>query len=203
MIPVIQKLSSQHPISIDTRNVATATKALDAGALMVNDVSGLRDPAMMDLIIERGAAVCIMHMRGDPSTMQHNTKYENVVEEVASKLLGTADEMRDIGHPHQRILLDPGIGFGKGDSENLALLSAVDELRGECDYGVLWGTSRKSFIGKLCSRPDTDDRLPGTLATAATAMELGVDVLRVHDIAAHSDFFLIKRHLQMARRGYA
>ncbi len=191
IIEPIRELSQISAVSVDTRKVSVGKEALAAGALMINDVGGLRNPEMAGLVLESGCAVCIMHMRGTPEIMQHDTHYDDVIGEVADTLLGRADDLVEQGHPAKRILLDPGIGFGKDDAGNLALLTAVDELRGRHEYGVLWGTSRKSFIGRICGRPDSSDRLAGTLATAMMARDLGVDVVRVHDVAEHADFWTL------------
>jgi dihydropteroate synthase len=124
-------------------------------------------------------------MQGEPGTMQDQPCYENVFEQVYSSLLATARRLVEAGHPQELIVLDPGIGFGKTLEHTLTLLHAVE--RGNEDFSILWGCSRKSFIGSLTSRPDSDDRLAGTLATAAQAQRIGIDILRVHDIAAHLD----------------
>lgn len=189
---VVSSLRRARPkgaISVDTRRHEVAAAALEMGADMVNDVSGLRDPEMRQLVLARKAPVCIMHMRGEPGKMQQDPTYDDVVAEVAAELHEAAEWLLDRGHPKGLICLDPGIGFGKTLEHNLALLTpeAVATLRGEHDFSVLWGTSRKSFLKALTGREDTNDRLPGTLATAAHAQRLGVDVLRVHDIEAHMD----------------
>ena len=199
IIGPIRDLSQVSAVSVDTRKAAVAREALASGAQMVNDVGGLRDPEMVELVLESRCAVCIMHMRGTPETMQHDTHYDDVIGEVAGNLIGRADNLVEQGHPAKRILLDPGIGFGKDDAGNLALLTAVDELRGHHEYGVLWGTSRKSFIGRICGRSDTSDRLAGTLATAMMARELGVDVVRVHDVAEHTDFWTLQEQWRDAK----
>ena len=192
IIEPIRNLSIEGAVSVDTRKPVVAREALSTGAVMVNDVGGLRDPEMVELVLESNCAVCIMHMRGTPEIMQHDTHYDDIVGEVSGTLLDKADELVGQGHPAKRILLDPGIGFGKDDAGNLALLNAVDELRGPHEFGVLWGTSRKSFIGRICERPESSDRLAGTLATAMMARDLGVDIVRVHDVAEHADFWTMQ-----------
>jgi len=186
VVPVIQALRHANPdglISIDTRRSDVAGVALDAGANMVNDVSGLRDSAMEDLVVERGCAVCIMHMQGEPGNMQQNPTYDDVVSEVYESLISTAERLVSKGHDPALICLDPGIGFGKNLTHNLELLHS----RSVSDYSILWGVSRKSMFNQLLGREETDDRLAGTLGVAAHAMLEGVDILRVHDVEAHTD----------------
>ena len=186
VVPVIQALRQANPsglISIDTRRSEVALAALDAGANMVNDVSGLRDPAMEELVIERGCAVCIMHMQGEPGNMQQNPTYDDVVSEVYESLTSTANTLVSKGHDSAMICLDPGIGFGKNLTHNLELLHS----RSNSDYSILWGVSRKSMFKQLLGREQTEDRLAGTLGVAAHAMLEGVDILRVHDVEAHND----------------
>ncbi len=192
VIPIIEAIRGLHPdalISIDTRRAEIAAAALDAGADMVNDVSGLRDPLMRDLIVQRRCAVCIMHMLGKPRDMQVEPVYDDVIGEVAAALRQKAEEIVALGHPVESICLDPGIGFGKALSDNLSLLSAeaVEALRGEQRFAVLWGVSRKSMFGDLLERDTTGERLAGTLAVATHAQAIGVDMLRVHDVSEHAD----------------
>ncbi|MEE2758374.1 MAG: dihydropteroate synthase [Candidatus Thermoplasmatota archaeon] len=186
VIPVIEALRKANPnglISVDTRRVEVARAALGAGANMVNDVSGLRDPEMADLVLEQGCAVCIMHMQGEPGNMQLNPQYRDVQEEVYESLNETADALVEGGHSPDLISLDPGVGFGKSLTHNLELL----HTRSDSNYSILWGVSRKSMFGELLGREDTSERLAGTLGVAAHAMLEGVDILRVHDVQAHSD----------------
>ena len=186
VVPVIQALRQANPdglISIDTRRFDVAEAALDAGANMVNDVSGLRDSAMRELVVERGCAVCIMHMQGAPGNMQQYPTYEDVFEEVYGSLISTAEGLIERGHNPALICLDPGIGFGKNLNHNLELLHS----RSDSNYSIMWGVSRKSMFNQLLGRERTEDRLAGTLGVAAHAMLEGVDILRVHDIEAHND----------------
>ena len=190
VIPVILGLKQARPdglVSIDTRHAAVAQAALEAGADMVNDVSGLRDPAMMDVVLEAGAAVCIMHMLGTPKTMQHDIQYNDVVNDVHEALFTTARELVSRGHPAELICLDPGIGFGKEQHHNLALLEHGARLSDGGRWSVLWGVSRKSVVGHLTGHANAADRLPGSLGLAALACLRGVGVLRVHDVAPHRD----------------
>ncbi|MDP7328970.1 MAG: dihydropteroate synthase [Candidatus Thalassarchaeaceae archaeon] len=186
VVPVIQALRQANPdglISIDTRRFDVAEAALDAGANMVNDVSGLRDSAMRELVVERGCAICIMHMQGAPGNMQQNPTYEDVFEEVYGSLISTAEGLIERGHNQALICLDPGIGFGKNLNHNLELLHS----RSDSNYSIMWGVSRKSMFNQLLGRERTEDRLAGTLGVAAHAMLEGVDILRVHDVEAHND----------------
>ncbi len=196
VLPVIQRLKAARPeglVSIDTRHAIVAKAALEAGADMVNDVSGLRDPAMMDVVLGAGAAVCIMHMQGVPETMQDNVHYDEVVSEVHSTLWSTATALTDRGHPAALISLDPGIGFGKSQHHNLALLERGEALSEKGRWAVLWGVSRKSVVGHLTGQSKTEDRLAGTLGLAAVACLRGVGVLRVHDVVPHWDLLQAMR----------
>jgi len=198
VIPVISGIREVEPsvsISIDTRHHQVAEMALNAGANIVNDVSGLRCPSMMELVLDRKVPVCIMHMLGEPKTMQKNPSYDNVVQEVASELLSTAQELVDAGHDTKHICLDPGIGFGKTLNHNIELLKGWSAFRSQHDFSILWGVSRKSMIGQLTGHESTEDRLFGTLGVAAYAHQAGIDWLRVHDVQAHADLLRVMQHL--------
>ena len=194
VMPVIEALRRANPsmpLSIDTRNHEVARQALDAGATIINDVSGLRSKGMIDLVLDRKVPVCIMHMLGEPKTMQANPSYRDVVNDVSTELLKTAQELVDAGHEPRRICLDPGIGFGKTLQHNLELLKGWESLRGEHDFPILWGVSRKSMIGQLTGHKASEDRLFGTLGVAAFAHNAGIDWLRVHDVQAHTDLLQV------------
>lgn len=178
ILPVVQALATKIPVSIDTMKPEVARAALDAGAFLVNDVSGLRDPAMVSLVEERKSGVCIMHMQGDPRTMQHEPTYGDVVAEVGEYLVSRAQSVRA-----GEIWIDPGLGFGKTFEHNMALLRGLDEFVGT-GLPVLLGVSRKSFIGRMMGGVEVGDRLEGTLAVQAYAQMKGVRVLRVHDVRA-------------------
>lgn len=198
ILPVISGLraaSSSIEISIDTRNHEVARQALDSGATIINDVSGLRNQEMVDLVLDRNVPVCIMHMLGEPKTMQSNPSYQDVVNDVSSELLNTAHLLVDAGHEPQNICLDPGIGFGKTLDHNIDLLKSSQHFRGEYDFSILWGVSRKSMIGQLTGHSSTEDRLFGTLGVAAYAKQVGIDWLRVHDVQAHSDLLGVLQQL--------
>ena len=193
VIPVIKQLRNGNPevmISIDTRNHQVARLAIENGANMINDVSGLRDKQMLDLVLETGCAICIMHMNGEPGNMQDNPSYSDVVEEVASQLEQKAEELVAKGHSKELIVIDPGIGFGKTQEHNLKLMKAIDRFKSS-GYALLWGISRKSVIGNITGKTDASDRLSGTLASSLFASLNGVDMLRVHDIDEHSDLFKV------------
>ncbi len=184
VLPVVERLAAlDHVVSIDTTKVAVARRALDAGATIVNDVSAFRfEPAMAGLVAERGARCCVMHMLGDPRTMQENPRYEDVVSEVKSFLEERLRFAVDEGIPEERVWLDPGIGFGKTVEHNLELLRRLDEIVA-IGRPVVIGTSRKSFLGKLTGGKPESKRLPGTIATNVLALERGASVFRVHDVA--------------------
>jgi dihydropteroate synthase len=187
--PVIQGLAVARPqveISIDTSKAAVAAAALDAGATMVNDVTALRgDPSMAQIVAESGAACCLMHMLGEPRTMQEDPHYGDVVDEVKAFLEERLAVAVTAGIAEERILLDPGIGFGKTAAHNLELLARLPELVA-IGRPVVVGTSRKSFLGKLTGRP-VDQRLAGTIATCVLAYEKGARIFRVHEVAPVAD----------------
>ena len=193
VIPLVSEVSKVANVSIDTRNVEVARKALEAGAKMINDVSGLRDSAMMDLVLESECEVCIMHMLGEPGNMQENPSYQDVATEVNGYLLSKARELVERGHSMDKIHLDPGIGFGKTLEHNISLLKSSLELR---PYSILWGVSRKSMIGEICDQPKTENRLAGSLAVAAKAFDNGIDIIRVHDVREHVDLFSVLEKLE-------
>ena len=198
VLPVISGIRSVSPnieISVDTRNPEVARHALDSGATIINDVSGLRSQEMIDLVLDRKVPVCIMHMLGEPKTMQSNPTYRDVVGDVSSELLNTAQTLVDAGHDAQKVCLDPGIGFGKTLEHNIDLLKSWQHFRGEHDFSILWGVSRKSMIGQLTGQSSTEDRLFGTLGVAAYAQQAGIDWLRVHDVQAHSDLLRVLQQL--------
>ena len=174
------------PVSIDTSAAVVAEAALDAGAVLVNDVTaGRADPDLLPLAGERGAAVCLVHMRGTPRDMQRDPRYDDVVAEVCDHLAGRVEAAVAAGVARERIVLDPGIGFAKTLQHNLALLAATDRLAA-LGHPVLVGVSRKSMFGKLLGR-DVDQRLPASLAAGLAAVARGARVLRVHDVRETSD----------------
>ncbi|MCU0986528.1 MAG: dihydropteroate synthase [Acetobacteraceae bacterium] len=183
VLPVIRALAPAGPVSIDTRNAATMRAALDAGAAIVNDVSALRhDPAAAKVVAEAGCPVILMHMRGTPETMKGLATYRDVALDVAEELAERVAEAEAAGIPRGRIVLDPGIGFAKTPAQNLVLLARLPLLHG-LGCPLLVGVSRKSFIGLYGGAPNTDDRLPGSLAAGLAAVAAGAAILRVHDVA--------------------
>ncbi len=183
VLPVIEGLAGgEAVVSIDTSKLAVAEAALDAGASIVNDVTALRrDPEIGGLCAERGAGLVLMHMPGDPRSMQESPVYEDVVDEVKAFLAERMEVAVAAGVEEERIWLDPGIGFGKTLEHNLELLRRLGELRA-LGRPLMIGTSRKSFIGKI-DGSGVDERIGGTIASSVLAAAEGADVLRVHDVA--------------------
>ena len=180
-------------ISVDTRRAAVAKVALDLGADMVNDVSSLSDPHMVDVIMENKCPVCIMHMQGLPENMQNNPNYGDVVSEVRERLDITARKLVDLGLNPEMIVTDPGIGFGKLLEHNLSLLAAGKEIAPMQDMPFMWGVSRKRMFADLLGRTETEERLAGSLGIAAMAASKGVDIIRVHDVREHADLYTAMR----------
>jgi dihydropteroate synthase len=182
VVPVVEALASTATVSIDTSKAAVADAAIEAGASIVNDVTALRgDPEMASLCAERGVTVVLMHMPGNPRTMQDDPRYGDVVDEVKAFLAERTAAAVAAGVDEQRIWLDPGIGFGKALEHNLELLRRLRELR-ELGRPLVVGASRKSFIGGVDGSA-VGERLGGTIASSAIAAAEGADVLRVHDVA--------------------
>jgi dihydropteroate synthase len=199
VVPVIEavvRLRPRAPISVDTSKVGVARASLDAGACMINDVTAGRDPAMFELAVQCGAAVVLMHMRGDPRTMQQDVGYTDVVAEVHGFLAARAAAAAAAGVDPGLVLLDPGIGFGKGLTGNLALLRALPDLAA-LGHPVVVGASRKSFIARLY---DTEPgaRLPGSLAALTATAGLRRCLVRVHDVAATVQFLTVLAALEGA-----
>jgi dihydropteroate synthase len=193
VIPVIEDLVAagvRAQISVDTSKAVVAEAALAAGATLVNDVTAFRgDPELASLVAERGADCCLMHMLGEPRTMQQDPRYEDVVCDVRAFLEERIEFAISAGIPAARILVDPGIGFGKTGAHNLELLNRLDEIV-TLGPPVVIGTSRKSFLGRLTGRA-TDERLAGTIATNVLAFERGATVFRVHDVAPLHDALVV------------
>ena len=187
VIPVIEQLRAmpghgeRFVISIDTMKPAVARKAVAAGAAIINDVGGLRDPHMLEVVKESGAGVVVMHMQGEPRTMQHAPRYEDVVREVREFFCNSHARCLESGVPAPRIAYDPGIGFGKTVEHNLELLHHLPELT-VAARPILLGVSRKSFLGKVLGSSDMADRVWPTVALTSFARERGAQVFRVHDV---------------------
>ena len=189
VMPVIEGLRAsglRAAISIDTSKVAVARAAIAAGASLVNDVTAFRaEPELASLVAELEVDCCLMHMRGDPRTMQREVHYDDVVAEVLEFLEQRVGYALAAGIARERITIDPGIGFGKSVGHNLELLSRLEEITA-LGLPVLIGTSRKSFLGVVTGKP-SDDRLPGTIATCVMAFERGASMFRVHDVGPVAD----------------
>lgn len=186
IVPVLDALRDcGRPLSVDTRRPAVMRAALDHGADLVNDIEALRAPGALDAVRGSDCAVCLMHMLGEPGTMQIAPRYEDVVGEVEDFLVARATEAMAAGIARERIVIDPGIGFGKDLEHNLSLLAALDELAA-LGQPVLIGVSRKSMIGKLLDR-EAVHRLPGSLAAMLAAVRRGAAIVRVHDVAPAQD----------------
>jgi dihydropteroate synthase len=188
VVPVIEALAgSGAQLSVDTMKLEVARDAIAAGATFVNDVTAFRhDPALAGLVAEHGCDCCLMHMLGDPRTMQVDPRYDDVVSEIKAFLDERAAFAVAEGIAPERIALDPGIGFGKTVAHNLELLRRLDEIVA-LGFPVLVGTSRKAFLGKLAGREDPHDRVAATVATNVLALERGATLFRVHDVAPTAD----------------
>jgi dihydropteroate synthase len=195
VVPVVRRLvAAGARVSVDTRKASVAREAIEAGAHAVNDVSAGRDPEMFRVVAEARAGLVLMHMQGEPGTMQQDPRYGDVAKEVASFLAERARAAEAAGVAREAIVLDPGLGFGKTQAHNLALLCHVGDLA-RLGYPVLVGASRKAFIGALTAEegkaPSPQDRLEGTLAAHLVARERGALLLRCHDVRAHRRAFAI------------
>jgi dihydropteroate synthase len=188
VIPVIEGLSgAEVELSIDTTKAEVARRALDAGASIVNDVSAFRfDPDLAGLVADADVDCCLMHMLGEPRTMQNDPRYDDVVDDVKAFLEERLAYAVGEGIKEERVWLDPGIGFGKTVEHNLELLRRLDEIVA-IGRPVVVGTSRKSFLGKLTGGKPEKERLPGTIATNLLALERGAQIFRVHDVAPVAD----------------
>jgi dihydropteroate synthase len=184
VLPVVAALSRQTavPISLDTCSPPVARACLDTGVEAINDITALADPAMLALAAASRCGVCAMHMRGAPPSMQNDPQYGDVVAEVLAWLAARRDALTAQGIAAQRIALDPGIGFGKTAAHNLAILNHLARYR-ELGCPLLVGLSRKAFIGQALGNPSLD-RTAGTIGAALAAARQGVEILRVHDVAA-------------------
>lgn len=182
VLPVVEALAAEagRPVWVDTRKPGVARRALAAGACGVNDVGGLGDPAMRAAVREAGARAILMHMQGEPADMQRDPRYGDVVAEVGAFLAARARAAEADGIPRDRLVIDPGIGFGKRLEHNLALLRRLPELVA-LGYPVLVGPSRKAFLGEILGLP-VEQRLEGTAAAVACAVLGGAAMVRVHDV---------------------
>jgi dihydropteroate synthase len=201
VIPVVRGILKARPeaiVSIDTYRSSTAEAALDAGACIVNDVTALRsDPKMARFVAERGCPIVLMHMKGEPKSMQQDPRYEDVVSEVRYFLVDRAEHAIRAGVEPENIILDPGIGFGKTLEHNLELLNRLDSLV-ELGFPVLVGASRKSFLGKIIGSEDPKVRLFGTVAANVLAYERGATLFRVHDVWPNREALAIATAIRRA-----
>jgi len=202
VVPVIEALAAQTdvPISVDTRDVEVARAALDAGASILNDITALADDRMAEFASERQVPVVLMHMQGEPATMQMEPHYEDVVTDVRDFLLARCAKADRFGIPKERLFIDPGVGFGKTQAHNLSLLKHVDRFVAT-GYRVLVGTSRKGFLGGITGRDRPADRVFGTAATVALCAAAGVSIVRVHDVAAMLDVVKMTNAIVCAGNG--
>jgi dihydropteroate synthase len=187
VLPVLEALAEEFDVtlSVDTSKAAVMRAAVGAGAGMLNDVYALRQPGALEAAGDLGVPVCLMHMQGEPRSMQVDPRYDDVVAEVEDFLLERADAAEAAGVPRAHIVLDPGFGFGKSPEHNLALLRALPRLA-RCGYPLLVGLSRKRLLETLTGRP-VGERLAGSLALALAAARGGASIIRVHDVAETVD----------------
>ena len=200
LIPIVQAVCRRVsvPVSIDTTKASIAEQALDVGAAMINDISALRFDARMGAVVAKsGAGLVLMHMQGTPQTMQHDAEYADVVEEVRRFLNARLDVAKEAGISPDRILLDPGVGFGKNCRHNLTLLNRLDTFAA-LGRPLVVGVSRKAFIGKILDRP-IDGRLMGTAGAVAVAVMKGARVVRIHDVAPIRDVVRMIEAIQNPR----
>jgi dihydropteroate synthase len=200
VIPLLEKIrlacdARGVPISVDTRKPAVMRAAIAAGASMINDINALRAAGSMDAVSTSGAAVCLMHMQGEPATMQQSATYDDVVADVTAFLAERAAACVSAGIGRDRIVLDPGFGFGKTVDHNLVLLRRLAEIAA-LGYPLLAGLSRKSTIGVLTGR-DVDDRMAGSVAAALAAVARGASIVRVHDVRETADALKVWRAVEV------
>jgi len=200
VVPLIAAIAGCAIVSVDTMKASVARAAIEAGARIVNDVSGGRhDPEMLQVVAESGVGFIAMHMQGEPRTMQLEPHYSDVVREVTAHLVESRDRALDAGVSQEAIMLDPGIGFGKSLQHNLSLLAHIDEICAATSSPILIGASRKSFIGSIQKTgSDAMMREDGTTATTVWALEHGASMVRVHNVADAHRAVEIVRSLSMA-----
>jgi len=204
VLPVLHRLLNDPglaavPISVDTRHAEVAAAAMAAGAAIINDISGLADPAMADVAARTGAGLVLGHLRGEPATMQVHVCFDDLLAEVARELAVAVERALRAGVPGDRILVDPGIGFGKTAEQSTALLAASMELTQRTGCPVLIGASRKAFLGVITGKP-VGERMIGSVAAAVIAVERGASVVRVHDVAATAEALRVLAAVRAAER---
>jgi dihydropteroate synthase len=196
LLPLIERLTDiDVPISVDTRHPETMRAVIDAGVQMINDVNALQAPGAVEAVAAGSCAVCLMHMQGNPLTMQRAPVYRSVVSDVGQFLKTGCERVRRAGVAADRIVVDPGIGFGKTLAHNLALIRECGRIGADCDAPVLVGASRKSMLGEITGR-DVHNRLPASLSAALAAVDRGASIIRVHDVQQTRDALLVWQAVQ-------
>ncbi len=200
LLPVLRRVRAltSVPISVDTRKGEVAERALQEGADLINDISSLEDSHLAEVVAQRSAPIVLMHSRGSLSSMQQGIRFQNVVTEVKAELQESVDKALQAGVARSRIIIDPGIGFGKTKQQNLELLRNLEDFN-DLGFPVLVGASRKSFIGEV-SYASADRRLPGSLAAVAWAQVSQVAIVRVHDVEETAQFIEVWNSISKAKR---
>ncbi len=204
VLPIIEALVEDPvcaavPVSVDTRHAAVAQRCLKAGAVIVNDISGLADPEMAAVVAEAGAGLVIGHLRGEPAKMQRGVRFDALLAEVGAELADAVDRAVDSGVARDHIVVDPGIGFGKTPEQSAALSASGAWLRERTGCPVLIGVSRKSFLGEITGKPVTK-RLLASVAAGLVAVHHGASILRVHDVAETLEALRVSEAIERARR---
>jgi dihydropteroate synthase len=204
VLPVIRALAARGkgtpPVSIDTMKSAVARAAIEAGASIINDVAAHRsDAAIWQLTVETGAAYVVLHMQGNPSTMQQQPEYADVVDDIAAFFAERLNRLEEFGVERERIILDPGLGFGKTCEHNLELLAGLGSFS-SYQRPVLVGASRKAFIAQITGAKEIAERLPGSLACALAAVEAGAQIIRTHDVAATRQALRMNESIRSKRK---
>jgi dihydropteroate synthase len=203
VLPILQAIRSisNVAISVDTTRSQVAKVSIEAGADMINDISGgTFDPEMLKIVAESGVSVVIMHIRGTPQTMQQLTNYDDVIAEILNFLTTQIDKAISAGISAEKIIIDPGIGFAKNYEQNLEIFRRLSELR-QLNCPILVGASRKSFIGRILNEPDPKERIWGTAAACCAAIFNGADIIRVHDVKEMREVSLVADAIIRGRRG--
>ena len=201
VLPVIERLRDLGvPLSIDTRRASVARAAVEAGAAIINDVSGLADPDMVHVAARSGAGLVVGHMRGVPATMQHGIRFGDLLREVTDELAAAVERAVEAGVERPRIVVDPGIGFGKSAEQSAALVAASGWLRQATHCPVLVGASRKSFLSTLanCGARPAGERLTGSVAAALVAVERGASIIRAHDVCETAEALKVATSIREA-----
>lgn len=201
LLPVLDVIRQQTDrfISIDTRSAEVAKRTLEHGADLINDVSGLTDPRLGEVVADANCPIVLMHSRGALPSMQQDIRFTDPLIEVQNELADTIDRAAHLGISPENIIVDPGIGFGKRVEQNLVLIGRLDQLR-SLGRPILLGASRKSFIGDLTGAPPSD-RLAGSLAAAGWAAHRGVEIIRVHDVSQTVQFLQVWMAISASREG--